>query len=96
MSKEHRVDPQVTRGLLIDAGGFPLADAGGFPPPAHLFEATRPKPKSLIPVRGRRRASRRRRHRGGRRRGMLSATNLLALDDARFRFSVESKISKAP
>nr|WP_187345511.1 hypothetical protein [Ornithinimicrobium sp. CNJ-824] len=33
MSKERRVDPQVTVGLLCDPGGFPLA--------VHLFEGNK-------------------------------------------------------
>jgi transposase len=42
MSKERRVDPQVTFGLLTDAGGFPLA--------VHLFEGNKAETKTLIPV----------------------------------------------
>ena len=42
MSKERRVDPQVTLGLLTDAGGFPLA--------VHLFEGNKAETKTLIPV----------------------------------------------
>ena len=37
MSKERRVDPQVTVGLLTDGTGFPLA--------VHLLRATRPRPR---------------------------------------------------
>ena len=33
MSKEHRVDPQVSIGLLVDGNGFPLEIA--------MFEETR-------------------------------------------------------
>ncbi|MGO0578264.1 IS1634 family transposase, partial [Ornithinimicrobium panacihumi] len=42
MSKERRVDPQVTVGLLCDPGGFPLA--------VHLFEGNKAETKTLIPV----------------------------------------------
>ncbi len=42
MSKERRVDPQVTVGLLCDVGGFPLA--------VHLFEGNKGETKTLIPV----------------------------------------------
>jgi hypothetical protein len=37
MSKEHRVGPQVTVGLLTTATGFPLE--------VDLFEGTRPRPR---------------------------------------------------
>jgi len=42
MSKEHRVDPQVTVGLLVTAGGFPLEIA--------MFEGNKAETKTLIPV----------------------------------------------
>jgi hypothetical protein len=42
MSKERRVDPQVTVGLLTDPAGFPLA--------VHLFEGNKAETKTLIPV----------------------------------------------
>ena len=42
MSKERRVDPQVTVGLLVTAGGFPLEVA--------LFEGNKAETKTLIPV----------------------------------------------
>jgi hypothetical protein len=94
MSKERRVDPQVTLGLLTDAGGFPLA--------VHLFEGNKAETKTLIPVLTEFRAQ----HADARDKladivvvadaGMLSAANLLAMDDAGFRFIVGSKISKAP
>jgi hypothetical protein len=90
MSKERRVDPQVTLGLLTDAGGFPLA--------VHLFEGNKAETKTLIPVLTGFAAD----HPDAADivvvadAGMLSAANLLALDDAGFRFIVGSRISKAP
>jgi hypothetical protein len=90
MSKERRVDPQVTVGLLTDSGGFPLQ--------VHLFEGNKAETKTLIPVLT-----------GFRAQhpetadiivvadaGMLSAANLLALEEAGFSFIVGSKVSKAP
>ena len=41
-SKERRVDPQVTVGLLVTADGFPLEVA--------LFEGNKAETKTLIPV----------------------------------------------
>lgn len=42
MSKEHRVDPQVTVGLLVTATGLPLEVA--------LFEGNKAETKTLVPV----------------------------------------------
>ena len=90
MSKERRVDPQVTLGLLTDAGGFPLA--------VHLFEGNKAETKTLIPVL----TGFAQDHQEAAEvvvvadAGMLSAANLLALEEAGFRFIVGSKISKAP
>jgi hypothetical protein len=90
MSKERRVDPQVTVGLLTDRTGFPLA--------VHLFEGNKAETKTLIPVLSEFRDT----HPDTGEiivvadAGMLSAANLLALEEAGFRFIVGSKISKAP
>jgi hypothetical protein len=90
MSKERRVDPQVTVGLLTDSAGFPLA--------VHLFEGNKAETKTWVPVL----AGFRDTHPEARDiivvadAGMLSAANLLALEGAGFRFIVGSKISKAP
>jgi hypothetical protein len=90
MSKERRVDPQVTVGLLTDSGGFPLD--------VHLFEGNKAETKALIPVL----TGFRDRHPDAADivvvadAGMLSAANLLALEEAGFSFIVGSKISKAP
>jgi hypothetical protein len=42
MSKEHRIDPQVQAGLLVDCCGFPLE--------VHLFEGNKAETATLIPV----------------------------------------------
>ena len=42
MSKERRVDPQITVGLLVDAGGFALE--------IHAFEGNKGETTTLIPV----------------------------------------------
>ena len=90
MSKERRVDPQVTVGLLTDRSGFPLA--------VHLFEGNKAETKTVVPVL----TDFRDQHPDAGEAivvadaGMLSAANLLALEDAGFRFIVGSKSSKAP
>ncbi len=90
MSKERRVDPQVTVGLLTDRGGFPLA--------VHLFEGNKAETKTVVPVL----TDFRRQHPDAEDiivvadAGMLSAANLLALEEAGFGFIVGSKTSKAP
>ena len=90
MSKERRVDPQVTVGLLCDRSGFPLE--------VHLFEGNKAETKTLIPVL----TGFGERHIGVADvvvvadAGMLSASNLLALEEAGFSFIVGSRISKAP
>ena len=90
MSKERRVDPQVTVGLLTDRGGFPLA--------VHLFEGNKAETKTVVPVL----TGFRDQHPDAgdiivvADAGMLSAANLLALEEAGFGFIVGSKPSKAP
>src|SRR6478609_2768598 len=42
MSKERRVDPQVTVGLLTTGSGFPLD--------VHVFEGNKAETKTLVPV----------------------------------------------
>jgi Transposase DDE domain len=89
MSKEHRVDPQVQAGLLVDPAGFPLE--------VHLFEGNKAETATLIPVL----SAFAQRH-GVRDMvvvadaGMLSAANLNGLEDAGFGFIVGSRITKAP
>ena len=89
MSKEHRVDPQVTVGLLTTATGFPLE--------VDLFEGNKAETKTLIPVLTRFRD----RHQAHdivvvADAGMLSAANLLALEDNGFQFIVGSRTGKIP
>jgi hypothetical protein len=89
MSKEHRVDPQVQVGLLVDPGGFPLE--------VHLFEGNKAETTTLIPVL----TSFAARHHVADMvvvadAGMLSAANLNAIEDAGFSFIVGSRITKAP
>ena len=88
-SKEHRVDPQVQVGLLVDPSGFPLE--------VHLFEGNTAETTSLIPVL----TKFQQRHAVTdlvvvADAGMLSASNLNALEDAGFSFIVGSRIAKAP
>lgn len=89
MSKEHRVDPQVQVGLLVDPSGFPLE--------VHLFEGNKAETTTLLPVL----TAFQERH--GitdmvvvADAGMLSAANLNALEDAGFSFIVGSRLTKAP
>lgn len=89
MSKEHRIDPQVQVGLLVDPSGFPLEVA--------LFEGNTAETTTLIPVL----EGFQQRH--GvmdmvvvADAGMLSAANLNALEDAGFLFIVGSRLTKAP
>ena len=89
MSKEHRIDPQVQAGLLVDRGGFPLE--------VHLFEGNKAETTTLIPVL----SAFAQRHDVRdivvvADAGMLSAANLNALEDAGFNFIVGSRITKAP
>lgn len=89
MSKEHRVDPQVQVGLLVDPSGFPLE--------IHMFEGNKAETKTLIPVL----EAFTKRHDVDDMivvadAGMLSAANLNALEDAGFSFIVGSRITKAP
>jgi hypothetical protein len=89
MSKEHRVDPQAQVGLLVDPGGFPLE--------VHLFEGNTAETTTLLPVL---RAFQARHGVTGMvvvaDAGMLSASNLTAIEDAGFSFIVGSRITKAP
>lgn len=89
MSKEHRVDPQVQVGLLVDPSGFPLE--------AHLFEGNTAETKTIVPVL----EAFQNRHGIAdlvvvADAGMLSAGNLNAIEDAGFSFIVGSKITRAP
>ena len=90
-SKERRVDPQIVVGLLVDRSGFPL-EVG-------CFEGNTAETTTLIPVITAFAA----RHDLGdvpmviaADAGMLSASNLTALDDAGLGFIVGSRMTKAP
>lgn len=89
MSKERRVDPQILVGLLVDQGGFPLE--------VHAFEGNKGETLTLLPVLNQFRE----RHAATdvvvvAEAGMLSASNLNALEDAGFGFIVASRTSSAP
>ena len=88
-SKERRVDPQVIVGLLVDRHGFPLqvgcwegnkAETTTIIPIAEAFQAAHGIEDLIIVADA----------------GMLSATNLTALDDARLRFIVGARTTRAP
>ena len=88
MSKDRRVDPQVTVGLLTTGSGFPLQ--------VHLFEGNKAETKTLVPVL----TGFAERHQVAdvvvvADAGMLSAANLLALEEAGFGFIVGSRPSSA-
>jgi hypothetical protein len=89
MSKEHRVDPQVQVGLLVDPSGFPLE--------VHLFDGASAETKTLLPVL---QAFQARHGVAGlvvvADAGMLSAANLNAIEDAGYSFIVGSRITTAP
>ena len=88
-SKERRVDPQIVVGLLVDRHGFPL-EIG-------CFEGNKAETTTIVPI-VRQFADR---HNLAdiaivADAGMLSATNLHALDQAGLRFIVGSRVTKAP
>ena len=90
-SKERRVDPQIVVGLLVDRTGFPLGIG--------CFEGNRAETTTLVPIITAFQA----RH-GltdapmvvAADAGMLSASNLTALDEAGLGFIVGSRMTKAP
>ena len=88
-SKERRVDPQVIVGLLVDRHGFPLqvgcwegnkAETTTIIPVVEAFQAAHGIEELVIVADA----------------GMLSAANLTALDDARLRFIVGARTTRAP
>ena len=88
-SKERRVDPQIVVGLLVDRGGFPL-EIG-------CFEGNHAETRTIVPIIKQFQA----RHNLADMvvvadAGMLSTTNLTALDEAGLRFIVGSRQVKAP
>ena len=88
-SKERRVDPQVIVGLLVDHHGFPLqvgcwegnkAETSTIIPIVEAFQAAHGIEDLIIVADA----------------GMLSASNLSALDEARLRFIVGARTTRAP
>jgi hypothetical protein len=88
-SKERRVDPQIVVGLLVDRNGFPL-EIG-------CYEGNKAETTTIIPIVKQFAA----RHGIADMvvvadAGMLSASNLDAIDEAGLRFIVGSRVTKAP
>jgi hypothetical protein len=88
-SKERRVDPQIVVGLLVDRQGFPL-EVG-------CFEGNKAETLTIVPII----TAFQERHGIADMvivadAGMLSASNLKALDEAGLRFIVGSRVTKAP
>ena len=88
-SKERRVDPQIIVGLLVDRHGFPLqvgcwegnkAETTTIIPIAEAFQAAHGIEELVVVADA----------------GMLSASNLSALDEARLRFIVGARTTRAP
>jgi len=90
-SKERRVDPQIVVGLLVDRTGFPLEIS--------CFEGNTAETTTIVPIL---QAFQKRHDLAGvpmviaADAGMLSWTNLKALDAAGFSFIVGSRTTKAP
>ena len=88
-SKERRLDPQITVGLLTDVRGFPLT--------VHAFEGNTAETKTILPVILAFAAA----HQIPEvtvvaDAGMLSEANLAALEDAGLRFIVGARIPEVP
>ena len=88
-AKDRRVDPQVIVGLLVDRRGFPLrigcwegnkAETTTIIPIVEAFQAAHGIEELVIVADA----------------GMLSAANLTALDEARLRFIVGARTTRAP
>ncbi len=88
-SKERRVDPQIVVGLLVDRRGFPLeigcyqgnkAETLTIVPIVKQFQDRHDLAEMVVVADA----------------GMLSAANLRQLDEARLRFIVGSRVTKAP
>jgi len=88
-AKDRWVDPQVIVGLLVDRRGFPLrigcwegskAETTTIIPVVEAFQAAHGIEELVIVADA----------------GMLSAANLAALDDARLRFIVGARTTRAP
>jgi hypothetical protein len=88
-SKERRLDPQITVGLLTDVSGFPLM--------VHAFEGNKAETKTILPVLGAFAAA----HQLPEvtvvaDAGMLSDANLASIEDAGLRFIVGARIPDIP
>ena len=88
-SKERRLEPQITVGLLTDVRGFPLM--------VHAFEGNTAETKTILPVVQAFAAA----HRLPEvtvvaDAGMLSEANLAAIEDAGLRFIVGARIPEVP
>ena len=88
-SKERRVDPRVIVGLLVDRRGFPLrvgcwegseAETTAIIPMVEAFQQAHSIEERVIVADA----------------GMLSAANLTALDEAKLRFIVGARTTRAP
>jgi len=88
-SKERRVDPQIIFGLLVDRHGFPLrigcwegnkAETTTIIPVVEAFQAAHGIEDLIIVADA----------------GMLSAANLKSLHEARLRFIVGARTTRAP
>jgi transposase len=89
MSKEHRVDPQVQVGLLVDPGGFRLEVC--------MFEGNKAETTTIVC--GLRQFQERHQVKDlvvVADAGMLSASNVNAIEDAVFSFIVGSRLTTAP
>ena len=87
-SKERRVDPQVIVGLLVDRHGFPLQ--------VGCWEGNRAETATIIPIVEAFQAAKVEPLVVVADAGMLSASNLSALDEARLRFIVGARTTRAP
>lgn len=89
LSKERRLEPQIVVGLLVDERGFPLQ--------VHSFEGNKAETLTLVPVLDAfRQAHPEVTVSVACDAGMLSAANLVALEDAGYGFIVGSRIAKTP
>ncbi|HEY6685776.1 MAG TPA: IS1634 family transposase [Propionibacteriaceae bacterium] len=88
-SKERRLEPQITVGLLTDARGFPLQ--------VHAFEGNTAETKTILPVLEAFMAAYRLPEvTVVADAGMLSEANLAAIEDAGLRFIVGARIPEVP
>jgi len=88
-SKERRLEPQITVGLLTDPNGFPLM--------IRAFEGNKAETKTIIPVLDQFRAA----HPGVgvtvvADAGMMSEANLIGLEQAGYRFIIGGRIPDVP